>query len=167
LSLRQAVTSYLFNSQLLQTPQGAVLLAPMHSSTGAAATVIRRLLDDGFIDHVLFQDLEQSMAGGGGPACLRLRLPLTPSELATLAPGVLLNEAKLQRLEAWVDQYYRDELAPADLADPLLLRETQEALDTLTQILEVGTLYPFQHDARSPRARDEESAGHPPQEQGL
>ena len=74
-SLRQAVTSYLFNSQLLQTPQGSVLLAPMHSSTGAAATVMRRLLDDGFIDHVLFQDLDQSMAGGGGPACLRLRLP--------------------------------------------------------------------------------------------
>jgi succinylarginine dihydrolase len=166
LSLRQAVTSYLFNSQLLQTPQGAVLLAPMHSSTGAAATVIRRLLDDGFIDHVLFQDLEQSMAGGGGPACLRLRLPLTSCELATLAPGVLLDEAKLQRLEAWVEQYYRDALAPADLADPLLLRETQEALDTLTQLLELGALYPFQCDACSPRARDE-GAGHHQSEQGL
>jgi succinylarginine dihydrolase len=95
-----------------------VLLAPLHSSTGAAATVIQRLLDDGFVDQVIFQDLDQSMAGGGGPACLRLRLPLTPGELATLAPGVLLDEAKLQQLEAWVDQYYRDELAPADLADP-------------------------------------------------
>ena len=130
-----------------------MLLAPMHSSTGAAATVMRRLLDDGFIDHVMFQDLDQSMAGGGGPACLRLRLPLTPGELATLAPGVLLDETKLQRLEAWVDQYYRDELAPADLADPLLLRETQEALDTLTQLLELGALYPFQCDSLSPRAR--------------
>ena len=166
-SLRQAVTSYLFNSQLLQTPQGAVLLAPMHSSTGAAATVIRRLLDDGFIDHVIFQDLDQSMAGGGGPACLRLRLPLTPGELATLAPGLLLDEAKLQRLESWVDQYYRDELAPADLADPLLLRETQEALDMLTQLLELGALYPFQCDALAPRARYEAGAGCKQQEKVL
>src|SRR4030095_15756582 len=136
LSLRQAVTSYLFNSQLLRTTQGSVLLAPLHSSTGAAATVIRRLLDDGFIDHVLFQDLDQSMAGGGGPACLRLRLPLTPGELATLAPGLLLDEAKLQRLESWVDQYYRDELAPADLADPLLLGETQGGVGNATPLSE-------------------------------
>lgn len=144
LSLRQAVTSYLFNSQLLQTPQGYVLLAPMQSSRGAAAKVVQRLLDDGFIDQVVFQDLDQSMAAGGGPACLRLRLPLTPRELATLAPGVRLDEAKLQRLEAWVDQHYRDELAPVDLADPRLLREAQEALDALTQLLELGAIYPFQ-----------------------
>jgi len=146
LSLRQAVTSYLFNSQLLGTPQGYVLLAPLQSSSGAAAQVIRRLLDDGFIARVIFQDLDQSMAGGGGPACLRLRLPLTPRELATLAPGVQLNAAKLQRLEAWVDEHYRDELAPEDLADPLLLRETQAALEALTQILELGSIYPFQYE---------------------
>ena len=77
LSLRQAVKSYLFNSQLLCSSQGYVLLAPVQSSTGGAARVIRRLLDDGFIDRVIFQDLDQSMAAGGGPACLRLRLPLT------------------------------------------------------------------------------------------
>jgi len=152
LSLRQAVTSYLFNSQLLHTAQGYVLLAPLQSSSGAAAKVIRRLLDDGFIAQVIFQDLDQSMAGGGGPACLRLRLPLTPCELATLAPGMVLDAAKLQRLEAWVDQYYRDELAPADLADPMLLRETQEALDALTRLLELGAIYPFQCEGlRSPR----------------
>jgi len=148
LSLRQAVRSYLFNSQLLRTPQGYVLLAPLQSSSGAAAKVIRRLLDDGFMDQVIFQDLDQSMAGGGGPACLRLRLPLTPRELATLAPGVRLNEATLQRLEAWVDRHYRDELAPEDLADPMLLRETQEALDALTQLLELGPIYPFQYERR-------------------
>lgn len=144
LSLRQAVKSYLFNSQLLCAPPGYVLLAPVQSSTGGAARVIRRLLDDGFIDRVIFQDLDQSMAGGGGPACLRLRLPLTPRELATVAPGVRLDEAKLQRLETWVDQHYRDALAPEDLADPALLREAQEALDALTQILELGAIYPFQ-----------------------
>ena len=130
-----------------------MLLAPLQSSRGAAAKVVQRLLDDSFMDQVIFQDLDQSMAGGGGPACLRLRLSLTPRELATLAPGVRLDEATLQRLEAWVDQHYRDELVPADLADPLLLRETQEALDALTQLLELGPIYPFQYERpRVPRA---------------
>lgn len=146
LSLEQAVRSYLFNSQLLQTPQGRVLLAPTESSSGAAAKVVQRLLDAGFIDRVIFQELAQSMAGGGGPACLRLRLPLTPHELASMAAGVRLHEAKRQQLEAWVRQYYREELQPADLADPQLLCETQQALDVLTQILNLGSFYPFQRE---------------------
>jgi succinylarginine dihydrolase len=146
LSLQQAVSSYLFNSQLLHTPQGRILLAPMESSSGEAAKVIQRLRDERFIDRVIFQDLGQSMAGGGGPACLRLRLPLTPREVESMAPGVRLDEAKLQQLESWVTQHYRDELHPADLADPHLLRETQQALDVLTQILDLGSLYPFQRE---------------------
>ena len=144
LSLRQAVKSYLFNSQLLRTPQGYVLLAPMQSSSGPAARVTRRLVDAGFVERVLFQELDQSMAGGGGPACLRLRLPLTQQEMASIAPGVLLHEARLRQLEAWVDQHYRDTLTPRDFADPQLLRETQQALDVLTQLLDLGAIYPFQ-----------------------
>ncbi len=147
LSLPQAVKSYLFNSQLLSTPQGRVLLAPVQSSHGPAAKIAQRLQDDGFVDRVMFQNLDQSMAGGGGPACLRLRLPLTQDELASLAPGVLLNEARLQQLEAWVDQHYRDELTFEDLTDSQLIRETREALDALTQILGLGSIYPFQQAA--------------------
>ena len=88
------------------------------------------------------------MAGGGRPACLRGRLPLTDPELATLAPGVLLNAARLQQLEAWVDQHYREELRPQDLADPQLLQEAYQALDVLTQLLELGSIYPFQRVGR-------------------
>ncbi|GIX46253.1 MAG: N-succinylarginine dihydrolase [Candidatus Tectimicrobiota bacterium] len=146
LSLKQAVRSYLFNSQLLHTPQGWVLLAPAECQQGPAARVVQRLLDDGFVDRVLFQDLEQSMWGGGGPACLRLRLPLTQAELASMHSGVLLTEDKLQALEAWVDRYYREELTPHDLADPQLLEESRQALDALTQLLQLGCLYAFQRE---------------------
>jgi succinylarginine dihydrolase len=149
LSLQQAVKSYLFNSQLLQSPRGYVLLAPLQSSSGPAAKVIRRLYNEGFMAHVLFQDLEQSMAGGGGPACLRLRLPFTAEELASVTPGILLHDAKLARLEAWVKQYYRDTLTPHDLADPQLLRESYEALDALTQLLDLGALYHFQQEGKA------------------
>lgn len=144
LSLQHAVKSYLFNSQLLATPAGRVLLAPVQSSSGPAAKVTQRLVDNGFVDRVIFQNLDQSMAGGGGPACLRLRVPLTQEERDSITPGILLNETILQHLEAWVDQHYRDELTPAELADPQLLRETHEALDALTQLLDLGTIYPFQ-----------------------
>jgi succinylarginine dihydrolase len=149
LSLRQAVKSYLFNSQLLHSSQGYVLLAPLQSSQGPAARIIRRLVEEGFVDHVVFQDLEQSMAGGGGPACLRLRLPLTAQEMASIPPGILLNTTTLQRLQAWVTRYYRDALHPADLADPQLLQEAYEALDALTQLLALGAFYPFQRGASS------------------
>lgn len=144
LSLRQAVQSYLFNSQLLHTPQGRVLLAPLQSSRGPAGKITRHLVETGFVNQVLFHDVAQSMAGGGGPACLRLRLPLTEPELTSLLPGVRLTETRIQQLEAWVDQYYRDELCPQDLADPLLLQEAYEALDVLTQLLALGSIYPFQ-----------------------
>jgi len=59
-------------------------------------------------------------------------------------PGVLLDETKLQRLEAWVDRHYREALTPQDLADPALLSETQQALEALTQLLDLGAIYPFQ-----------------------
>ena len=35
-------------------------------------------------------------------------------------------------------------LTLADLADPQLLREGCDALDRLTQILQLGSVYPFQ-----------------------
>lgn len=144
LSLSDAIQSYLFNSQLVDTPQGRILLAPLQSSSGPAAKITGRLVDEGFVSQVLFHDVTQSMAGGGGPACLRLRLPLTAAELASLAPGVLLNATRLQQLEAWVEQHYRETLRPQDLADPQLLREAQQALDALTQLLDLGSIYPFQ-----------------------
>jgi len=56
----------------------------------------------------------------------------------------VLDEGKLQWLETWVDHYYRETLTPQDLADPTLLSETQQALEALTQGLELDALYPFQ-----------------------
>jgi succinylarginine dihydrolase len=123
-----------------------VLLAPSESSHGAAFRITQRLLDSGFVDHVYFQDLSQSMAGGGGPACLRLRLPLHQDEIDSMAPGVILNDTMINDLETWVERHYRDQLEPAELADPQLLYEIRQALDALTQLLNLGSLYPFQRD---------------------
>ena len=144
LPLTDAVRSYLFNSQLLTTPAGTVLLAPAQAGEGAAGQVVRRLLDEGLIARALHFDLGESMANGGGPACLRLRVPLTPAQLAGVAPGVVLDAAKIAALEEWVDRHYREELSAEDLADPALLDEGRRALDELTTLLGLGALYRFQ-----------------------
>ena len=89
-------------------------------------------------------DLRESMRNGGGPACLRLRVELNERELAAVNPATLINELLFARLSDWVDKHYRDQLSAADFADPLLLDECRVALDELTQMLALGSIYPFQ-----------------------
>ena len=118
-SVEDAVKSYLFNSQLLTRGNGP-------------------------IREVKVFDLKQSMQNGGGPACLRLRVALKEHELAAVNPGVVMTPELFTTLNAWVDKHYRDRLAESDLADPQLLIECRTALDELTQILKLGSVYPFQ-----------------------
>ena len=91
-----------------------------------------------------FVDVRQSMQNGGGPACLRLRVPATDAERLALSGRVLLDDALDDALSAWVDRHYRDRLVPADLADPALAREGMRALDELSGLLELGAVYDFQ-----------------------
>jgi len=142
LPLDAAVSSYLFNSQLLETPSGVVLLAPAQAGSGAAGAVIRRLLADGFIAQARFVDLGESMANGGGPACLRLRLPLTAAERAGLPAGMIVDHPRLDALEAWVRRHYRVELRADDLGDPALLAEGHAAR------VDLGILLALPVDAR-------------------
>jgi len=93
---------------------------------------------------VVVKDVKQSMRNGGGPACLRLRVVLGAEERGALAGRVLLDDALHGELTAWVERHYRDRLAPEDLADPALARETLVALDELIAILALGSVYPFQ-----------------------
>ena len=128
LTLEEAIGCYLFNSQLLATPHGWVLVAPAECAAGRAAAVTRRLIDIGFVSRVVLVDVRESMRGGGGPACLRLRLTLTDAELAAIDPAIRLTPERITRLEAWVDRHYRDVLSPDDLADPRLAQEAAAAL---------------------------------------
>lgn len=145
LPLADAVSSYLFNSQVVGTGDGRrLLVAPTDVEaipTAAAATAF--LLESG-IDEVVLFDLRQSMRNGGGPACLRLRVVVEPEQRTAMHPGVILDEGLADRLEAWVDRHYRDHLLPGDLADPALLDEVRAALDDLTGILGLGSIYDFQ-----------------------
>jgi succinylarginine dihydrolase len=147
ISVAEAVSTYLFNSQLVTLPDGRTLLvAPKECEENPRvhAYITRLVESDAPIDEVRYFDLRQSMNGGGGPACLRLRVVLTEREERKVAPGVLFSPALDRKLCAWIERHYRDRLRPSDLADPALIVETQTALDELSRILELGSIYPFQ-----------------------
>lgn len=149
-SLDDAVTSYLFNSQLLRTPgaKSLTLIAPSEvRENNKTAAVVQELVgqSNAAIGAVEYVEVRESMRNGGGPACLRLRVVMTDAERAAAAQGFFLTDTLAEQLEAWVRKHYREEIAPADCADPNLVEETQTALDALTQILPLGSdFYPFQ-----------------------
>ncbi|MGA7817925.1 N-succinylarginine dihydrolase [Caballeronia sp.] len=146
-SVADAVSSYLFNSQLLNAPDGRqVLVVPQECRENARVAKYLDSLKDRStsIDEVLVFDLRESMKNGGGPACLRLRVVLNAAELAAVNPGVWIDDALFGKLDAWIETHYRDRLAPEDLADPGLLAESRAALDVLTGILGLGAIYDFQ-----------------------
>ena len=148
-SLQQAVSSYLFNAQLVSLPDAAMcLLAPRQCRDYEPVWNYLQELraQSNPIASIELFDLQQSMRNGGGPACLRLRVVLTPDELNAVNPGSILSDAKITALEHWVERYYRDRLLPEDLADPILIDESQAALEQLTEILQLGSIYPFQRN---------------------
>ncbi|WP_417642324.1 N-succinylarginine dihydrolase [Enterobacter kobei] len=146
-SVKEAVSSYLFNSQLLSRDDGTMLLV-VPQECREQANVWRYLNDmlagENPVSELRVFDLRESMSNGGGPACLRLRVVLNDAEQQAVNPAVMMNDTLFAALNSWVDRYYRDRLTQADLADPQLLREGREALDRLTQLLDLGSVYPFQ-----------------------
>src|SRR5487761_2731870 len=150
LPLADAVATYLFDSQLIERADGRFLLvAPAECRAHRAASEVldRLTTGDAPIAEILTFDLRQSMRNGGGPACLRLRVPVTSDERAAIRPNVILDEDLAATLENWIRHNYRDRLESADLRDPALLDESRRALDELTRLLELPSIYPFQLDA--------------------
>ncbi|GAA0827837.1 MULTISPECIES: N-succinylarginine dihydrolase [Marinomonas] len=146
-SVQDCIQSYLFNSQLLSRGDNdMVLVVPGECENNPAVWAYLNSLVAGHspITEVKVFDLKQSMSNGGGPACLRLRVALTQAEKAALNPATLMNDTLFGRLNTWVDAHYRDTLHEADLADPQLLIESRTALDELTKILDLGSVYEFQ-----------------------
>ena len=146
-SIQDAVSSYLFNSQLVSLSDGSMLLvAPKECQRNSAVNdyIDEMIMADNPINQVRFFDLRQSMQNGGGPACLRLRVALNEQELAAVNPDVILTDTKYTQLCNWAQRNYRDQLGAKDFADSALLTESYQALDELTQLLNLGSVYDFQ-----------------------
>ena len=147
-TLEDTIKSYLFNSQLISIPDtdGMTLILPMevYETASTKAYVDALTQSNGPIRKAKYVDVRQSMQNGGGPACLRLRVVLDDDDCESIKANVLMDDVRIDHLNTWVETHYRDQLAPTDLGDPLLWRESMTALDELTGLLGLGSVYDFQ-----------------------
>lgn len=134
-SLEDAIASYLFNAQLVSLPTGEMaLIVPTECRDNPRVwTWLEGMLaGNGPIRQVIPVDVRQSMANGGGPACLRLRVVADP---ATIDPRFLLSERAADLIEATVSAHWPEQIDPADIGNAALARDVRAAraslLDTL------------------------------------
>jgi succinylarginine dihydrolase len=138
--LADAVSSYLFNGQLVSPPGGqTTLVAPAEcrETPSVWGWIERHLAGNGPIRHVEIVDVRQSMANGGGPACLRLRVVADP---ATVDPRFLVDEAKLDRIAEVVRTHWPVEIHNSELQNPTLIRDVEAARVSLLDALDLGAL---------------------------
>ena len=139
-SLAEAVRSYLFNAQLVTLPEGEqALVLPLEAHESAP---VRKFLDamlagNGPIRRVVPVDVRQSMANGGGPACLRLRVVADP---ATVDPRFLLDERKAEALEVVIGDHWPEQIDPGDLGSEALARSVRRARGKLLETLGLSEL---------------------------
>ena len=138
--LSDAITSYLFNAQLVSPPGGeTTLVVPgeARETPSVWAWLERHVAGNGPIRKVEVVDVRQSMANGGGPACLRLRVVADP---ATVDPRFLLDEARLDRIAELIERRWPAEIHNDQLRDPALIFEIERARATLLEALELSEL---------------------------
>lgn len=138
--LADAVKSYLFNAQLVTPPDGAMtLVAPTEcrDTPSVAGWIERHLASNGAIRRVNFVDVRQSMANGGGPACLRLRVACDPAEVD---PRFLVDDTKLDRLAEVIARHWPEDIASDAIQAPSLIEEVERARFALLEALDLSQL---------------------------
>lgn len=137
--LADAISSYLFNAQLVTPPSGEMTLV-VPSECRETPTVWNwlesHLASNGPIRRVEVVDVRQSMANGGGPACLRLRVACDP---ATVDPRFLVDEAKLDAMAKVVDRYWPHEIDGRELQGETLLNQVVAARAAMLDALDLAS----------------------------
>jgi succinylarginine dihydrolase len=139
-SLEDAIRSYLFNAQLVTPPDGrTTLIVPEEARETPAVWnwLQRHLAGNGAIRDVKVVDVRQSMANGGGPACLRLRVVCDPS---TVDPRFMVDEAKLDRMAEVVAREWPEQIAVAELGDARLHAQVERARAALLEVCGISEL---------------------------
>jgi succinylarginine dihydrolase len=138
--LADAIRSYLFNAQLVTPPDGAMtLVAPTEcrDTPSVNGWIERHLASNGAIRRVNFVDVRQSMANGGGPACLRLRVACDPADVD---PRFLVDESKLDRLAEVIGQRWPEEISSDEIQAAALIADVERARRELLEALDLSEL---------------------------
>ncbi|HEX8387577.1 MAG TPA: N-succinylarginine dihydrolase [Sphingomonas sp.] len=139
-SLADAVSSYLFNAQLVTPPDGGTtLILPGEArENGRVWGWLQEMVaGNGPIRRLEVVDVRESMANGGGPACLRLRVVADP---ATIDPRFLVDEARLDLIASVVDGYWPEAIEPGAIGDPALFLRIERARAELLHALGIVEL---------------------------
>ena len=126
-SLADAIASYLFNAQLGSQPGGEpTLILPQEARDNDAvwSWLQEHVAGNGPIRRLEVVNVRESMANGGGPACLRLRVVADP---ATIDPRFLVDHARLDRIAAVIEEHWPEAIAPAEIGDPALIQRIEAA----------------------------------------
>lgn len=138
-SLDEAIRSYLFNAQLVTLPDGGgmALVLPTEAQDIPAVWnwLSGMVAGNGPIRRLIPVDVRQSMANGGGPACLRLRVVADPADID---PRFLVDEQKLDGIAAIIGAYWPEAIAPDDLGDTRLIARIEQSWLTLVDHLSLS-----------------------------
>ncbi|TPG12276.1 N-succinylarginine dihydrolase [Sphingomonas oligophenolica] len=140
-SLADAIASYLFNAQLVTPPDGApTLIVPSEARETAtvSAWLDAHVAGNGAIRRIETVDVRESMANGGGPACLRLRVVADP---ATVDPRFLVDSARLDRIAGVIEATWPDRIDPARIGDAALVVAVEAAHAALLDALDLVGLF--------------------------
>lgn len=139
-SLPDAIASYLFNAQLVSLADGGhALVLPSESQEVPAVWqwLEAMVTGNGPIRRLVPVNVRQSMANGGGPACLRLRVVADPS---TIDPRFIATPGRLDRVERILTAHWPETIAPNDLASPAFADKVRAARLALLEALDLGEL---------------------------
>jgi succinylarginine dihydrolase len=137
-SLADAIASYLFNAQLVTLPSGeTALIVPdeARETKSVWAWLEAHVAGNGPIRQVEVVDVRQSMANGGGPACLRLRVVADP---AAIDPRFLVDEARLGLIASVVEAHWPEAIGSDEIADPALVARIEAAHRALLKALKLS-----------------------------
>ncbi len=140
-SLSDAIKSYLFNAQLvtLRDGEGMALILPTEVRANKAVWGYLEdlIAGNGSIRKLCPVDVRQSMANGGGPACLRLRVVADP---ATIDQRFMATSEKLDRIAETIEQFWPEDIAPDQLNDPDLESQIRTARTALLRTCDLAEL---------------------------
>lgn len=138
ITLEQAVKSYLFNSQIVTLKDRTMaLILPQEVKSDPAVweTVNRIISGNNPIKKAVVVDVRESMANGGGPACLRLRVPLSKAALEAVDQRFILTPKRWEKLYQLVENFWPEKITPDDLVLPELWKTAVRAHWALTSWL--------------------------------
>jgi succinylarginine dihydrolase len=138
--LADAIRSYLFNAQLVTPPDGPpTLVVPTEARETASvwSWIQRHVAGNGPIRQVEVVDVRQSMANGGGPACLRLRVAADP---ATVDPRFMVDDARLDWIADVIRRHWPEQIHHDDLQSPALIADIENARRALLTALNLSEL---------------------------